>query len=393
MAKVKKSKKRNILFIVIGLFIVIFVAAAIIVYSFYNRELTYNKSVSIKIGEELPDIKDYVDTEEIERLDNSNIEWKDITVEDNKVYSAGLYTGYIIFRKEKLEIALEVIDNEAPSIEGVEDLTIYVNEEIDLLKNVKTIDNSHDKISLEVNGKYDISVAGEYSLSYVAIDKVGNETVKEFKLIVKEKEVPKVSVNTNTSTNEDGVVGTTSKGYTIKKVDGIYYVNGILIANKTYALPSSYNPRGMLDTFMTAFNRMQSDAAIQGISLSIRSGYRSYSKQNTLYNNYVARDGKALADTYSARAGYSEHQTGLAADINSLDQSWINTPEGQWLNNNCYKYGFIIRYPQGKESITGYMYEPWHIRYVGVEIATVLYNGGNWLSLEEYLGITSEYNY
>ena len=144
---------------------------------------------------------------------------------------------------------------------------------------------------------------------------------------------------------------------------------------------------------MNAFNKMQADAATQGIELSIVSGYRSYSRQNTLYNNYVARDGKVAADTYSARAGHSEHQTGLAADINSLYQSFINTVEGQWLNNNCYKYGFIIRYPQGKESITGYMYEPWHIRYVGVDIATKLYNNGNWLSLEEYLGITSVYNY
>ena len=138
---------------------------------------------------------------------------------------------------------------------------------------------------------------------------------------------------------------------------------------------------------------MQADAASQGISLSIISGFRSYSRQSTLYNNYVNRDGKAAADTYSARAGHSEHQTGLAADINSLYQSFIDTPEGKWLNNNCHKYGFIIRYPKGKESITGYIYEPWHIRYVGVDIATSLYNGGNWISLEEYLGITSKYSY
>lgn len=144
---------------------------------------------------------------------------------------------------------------------------------------------------------------------------------------------------------------------------------------------------------MDAFYSMQKSASNQGINLSIISGYRSYNTQYTLYNRYVSKDGKAEADTYSARAGHSEHQTGLAADINSLKKSWINTEEGQWLNNNCYKFGFIIRYPEGKESITGYMYEPWHIRYVGVDIATDLYNNGNWISLEEYLGITSQYNY
>ena len=293
---------------------------------------------------------------------------------------------------EKIKITVDVIDEEAPRIEGVEDITIYVNEEIDLKKNIKISDNSHDEVSLNVNGEYNINAAGEYLLSYVVTDKSGNETVKEFKLIVKEKEAPKPVVPT-TPTSENVVIGTTSRGYTIKRVNGIYYVNDILIANKTYALPSSYAPGGLLNSFMKAFNTMQADAAIQGIGLSVVSGYRSYSRQNTLYNNYVARDGKVAADTYSARPGHSEHQTGLAADINSLDQSWIHTPEGQWLNNNCYKYGFIIRYPQGKESITGYIYEPWHIRYVGVDVATALYNGGNWLSLEEYLGITSEYSY
>ena len=289
-------------------------------------------------------------------------------------------------------MTLEVIDDEAPTLEGVEDIIIYVNTEINLLNNIKSSDNSHDEVDIKVNGEYDVSKVGEYSLSYVATDKSGNETVKDFKLIVKEKEVPKPSTS-STSVNENIVIGKSSKGYTIKRVNGVYYVNDILVANKTYALPSSYAPGGMLNIFMNAFNTMQADAATQGIGLSIISGYRSYSRQSTLYNNYVSRDGKAAADTYSARAGHSEHQTGLAADINSLDQSWINTPEGKWLNDNCYKYGFIIRYPKGKESITGYMYEPWHIRYVGEDIATAIYNNGNWLSLEEYLGINSVYNY
>ena len=135
---------------------------------------------------------------------------------------------------------------------------------------------------------------------------------------------------------------------------------------------------------------MKSAASNEGIYLNIGSGFRSYSTQNGLYNRYAARDGQAAADTQSARPGHSEHQSGLAADIKGpndylyLNQEWINTSEGQWLNNNCYKYGFIIRYPQGKQHITGYKYEPWHIRYLGVEVATSVYNSG--LTLEEYLG-------
>ncbi len=166
------------------------------------------------------------------------------------------------------------------------------------------------------------------------------------------------------------------------------YINGILIANKTYPLPSNYNP-GVNPSAKSAFNKMAADAGKQGISLRIVSGFRSYSTQASIYKNYVARDGKAAADRYSARPGHSEHQTGLAFDVNSLYQSFENTKEGKWLAANCYKYGFIIRYPKGKENVTGYMYEPWHIRYLGISTATAVYNSG--LSLEEYLGITSEY--
>lgn len=384
------KKKRNIVFIIIGIliFVSVVIISALIFYN--NRPLKYKNSISIKIGDSLPSIDSYID-DELKRLDNKEIKWENINLEDNKIYNVGKYTGYITFKNKKIEITLEVIDDEIPTIEGVEDITIYVNQEVDLLKNIKTNDNSHDEVSVNVKGKYDTSKVGEYVLSYVAKDKSGNEAVKEFKLIVKEKEV--IKVPTSTGVKENLTIGTTSKGYTIKRVNGIYYVNDILIANKTYALPSSYTPGKLLDTFMNAFNTMQTDALSEGISLKIVSGYRSYSTQYTLYNRYVNRDGKVLADTYSARAGHSEHQSGLAADINSLEQSWINTPEGKWLNNNCHKYGFIIRYPKGKENITGYMYEPWHIRYVGVDVATSLYNNGNWISLEEYLGITSKYSY
>lgn len=390
MTKNKKNdRKCTITFIIIVLIVIMIAIISVFVFFSYNKDLSYKNNISIKIGEELPTIDSYVDKEEQDRLDSGKIEWENITLEEGKIYSAGKYNGYIMFRDKKIKLTVDVIDDEAPGIEGVEDITIYVNDEVDLTKDIKATDNSHDEVSLKVNGEYNTAVVGEYSLSYVAADKSGNETVKEFKLIVKEKETPK----TTTPTTENTVIATTSKGYTIKRVNGVYYVNDILIANKTYALPSSYAPGDLLNTFMTAFNTMQADAAVQGIGFSIVSGYRSYSRQDTLYNNYVARDGKVAADTYSARPGHSEHQTGLAADINSLDQSWINTPEGKWLNNNCYKYGFIIRYPKGKESITGYIYEPWHIRYVGVDVATALYNDGNWLSLEEYLGITSQYSY
>lgn len=206
--------------------------------------------------------------------------------------------------------------------------------------------------------------------------------------------------------NGEEIVGETNKGYLITKLNDIYYVDGTLIVNKSYPLPSTYKPVSpykeitkdylyggnyIEDYVMEAYLKMKESAKEEGIDLKITSGYRSYSVQVELYDNYAKRDGKEAADTYSARAGYSEHQSGLCFDLNGTNKNFIKTKEGKWLNDNCYKYGFIIRFPNGKEEYTGYMYEGWHFRYVGVELATILYNNGDWISLEEYYGITSKY--
>lgn len=196
----------------------------------------------------------------------------------------------------------------------------------------------------------------------------------------------------------------TSKGYTLKIENGIAYVDGHLIVNKTYSIPFDYVPSNPYQNItgdkcnncinkevMDAFKLMQSDASSVGLNIYISSGYRSYSYQERLYNNYSAVDGMEEADTYSARAGHSEHQTGLCFDLNEIENSFANTDEGKWVNDNAWFYGFIIRYPKGKESITGYQYESWHLRYVGKDLAEKLYNAGNWVTMEEYYGISSSY--
>ena len=183
----------------------------------------------------------------------------------------------------------------------------------------------------------------------------------------------------------------TANGYSIVVENGVTYIDGVLIVNKTYSLPSSYG-NGLTDEVSTAFQKMKNAATKDGITLSIISGYRSYSRQDTIYHNYVQRDGKSEADTYSARPGHSEHQSGLAFDLNSLESSFANTKEGKWLNEHAYEYGFILRYPKGKTNETGYVYEPWHFRYVGEELAKKLYNDGNWITLEAYFGVTSQYS-
>lgn len=175
----------------------------------------------------------------------------------------------------------------------------------------------------------------------------------------------------------------------IENIDGFTYVNGILIVNKTYSLPEDFNPQGLHPDAETAFNEMKAAAATEGLTLKIISGFRPYSQQKSTYNNYCKRDGKELADQYSARPGHSEHQSGFAMDINSLRQSFGETSEGLWLAEHCAEYGFILRYGKEKESSTGFMYEPWHLRYIGTELAKTVTESG--LSLEEFLGITSEY--
>ena len=180
----------------------------------------------------------------------------------------------------------------------------------------------------------------------------------------------------------------TKNGYVIERLNGITYVDGIMIANKTYTLPAGYDP-GVQPEAADALAEMQAAAAKEGLSLYVVSGYRSYRSQETIYAGWANRDGTEKADTYSSRAGHSDHQTGYTFDLNSLEQSFAYTPEGIWLAEHCAEYGFIIRYPEGKEMYTGYIYEPWHVRYVGREKAKLITESG--LSLEEYYGISSDY--
>ena len=209
-----------------------------------------------------------------------------------------------------------------------------------------------------------------------------SESVTEFEEITEVETVPEAVTEAESEPPADN-------GNAPAPVEGqITYIDGILVVNKTYPLPADYNP-GVDPVAQDALWTMISAASADGLSIWARSGFRSYSDQSWQYNVYVERDGAAVADTYSARPGHSEHQSGLAFDMNSLDLAFADTAEGKWLAANSYKYGFIIRYPAGKEHITGYMYEPWHVRYVGVELATEIHALG--VCLEEYLGITSEY--
>lgn len=139
-----------------------------------------------------------------------------------------------------------------------------------------------------------------------------------------------------------------------------------------------------------AFNLLHETALQEaGYEIVMTTAYRSYDFQEALYNNYVAKYGQEQAETFSAQPGKSEHQSGLAVDVSSpsvnyqLTKDYINTKEGAWLNDNAHRFGFIIRFKKGAEDITGYMYEPWHIRYVGITAAKEIYEKD--ITLEEYI--------
>lgn len=178
----------------------------------------------------------------------------------------------------------------------------------------------------------------------------------------------------------------------------------LVLVNKLHAVSKNYKPTDMVaikGSYTTnqglemkadaykAFKKMRKAAKADGIRFKICSAYRTYSTQKWLYNNYLNTMGKKLRDIRSAYPGRSEHHTGYAIDLVTkstgwtLTQDFAKTSEGKWINKHCAEYGFIIRYPKGKTDITGYDYEPWHLRYVGVDAAEEITEQG--ITLEEYL--------
>lgn len=167
-----------------------------------------------------------------------------------------------------------------------------------------------------------------------------------------------------------------------------------VLVNKFYEVPQDYEPSDLVSVgngqkmrseAAENVNKLLKDINADGLYLQAQSGFRSIDLQTRLYNNYVARDGVEEADTYSARPGSSEHHTGLAIDLShdgSLEESFENTKQFEWLQKNAHRYGLILRYPKDKVYMTGYMYEPWHYRYVGIEVATLIKNEG--ITFEEY---------
>ena len=395
----KRKKKQPKRLLILFCFLLLVVGGGILLYFVWHpsneNPIIFQEKLDFEVNSEVTISSLIKDSLPLEILE------KDQKIDTSKLGSQEITIRYKEKETEKSQICtVLIIDETSPVITYKKELSTKVGNNIDLLEGVTVTDNSKEEIPVKVLGDYDINKEGNYSLTYFAVDKSGNETKEDFTLIVSKEKIntynyPKLPV----PDGEKELIGTSSKGYSIYKIDGSIYIDGILIANKTYALKKGFVPSDTYksavgvtsqcatcinNTAYNAWKSMKSDASALGLNIWIQSGYRPESVQEKLYNNYVARDGKVAADTYSSRPGHSEHQTGLCFDLNSITDAFANTPEGKWVNENAYRYGFIIRFPKGKENETGYKYESWHLRYVGTDLSYKLYNNGNWISLEDY---------
>jgi zinc D-Ala-D-Ala carboxypeptidase len=171
-----------------------------------------------------------------------------------------------------------------------------------------------------------------------------------------------------------------------------YAPNDLVVPNVPLRLSATNDEMKMRRVAASALEQMFATAKKENIQLMVSSGYRSYNFQVNLYNRYVSQQGRAVADTQSARPGHSEHQTGLAVDVEpvsrkcEVDPCFADTPEGTWVAQNAYKYGFVVRYATGNQGITGYIPEPWHVRYVGEALAQEVHKQGN-PPLETFFGL------
>lgn len=322
-------------------------------------------------------------------------------IKDKKIYSKTLEEA-INQNSFNKEYFLEYLD-----IKYIDDKDFIsnINKLLNLGYSSKDINAIYEKIPNSVSiistSKYNKDIINIMNLSYFKIDNLKRYLDYD---IMEVKSIYDIS-NIKKDFNYEDVVT-----YVNANLDKEYYSSDNLISNedaskidvlvnKYHKLDENYEPSDLtiIDSKYASgtqklrkeaqikFEEMASDMAKENLKIYAGSTYRSYTYQKGLYDRYVKKDGFAAAETYSARSGYSEHQLGLAVDIVNGKWDYLseNDKEYDYLVKNSYKYGFILRYPRGSEYITGYMFEDWHFRYLGVELATKVFNSG--LTYDEYI--------
>lgn len=373
-------------------------------YLFLNsNEVTLKSDVmNVEYGDEI----DFVNEEILETTDPKILEI--LKIDQSKIdFEAGedypkvgehilVVTYKELFRTQSKNLTLVVADTKSPRfIEAPESIEITTD---DLNHDFTTYFEAEDLSEFELiidTDLVDFEKEGMYDAQAIATDIYGNQITNDFKIIIEvekvkaeeleeseEPEEPAETLDTNDPVTE--VPKEESDSAPVNRIIPTIK-NGILIVNKKHPLPANYAPGedpvavAHLDQIIREMQRLGYDISDD------YSGFRTYDYQKNLYERYVSNDGQEAADTYSARPGYSEHQTGLTFDLKHWDGTLVTKEaEAQWIAANAANYGFIVRYQVGKEHITGYQAEPWHLRYIGDE-ATSIYSSG--LTLEEYLGV------
>ncbi|MDD2378234.1 MAG: M15 family metallopeptidase [Bacilli bacterium] len=395
----KRIRRRMLLFCFI-------ILIGLIIYFTFNIINNNEKKLS-KLGysdEEISIIIDNASIGDIKALVDKEYDEYYINIIKDADYKKGNMSEYVSYYEEyDKALASDIVylinnDIELPYTETLSDL--INNEEfvignldkyINYSKNNKKADA--ESIILIVNNNID----APYSSNLVSIIKdkyfIMNNLDRYLSYQNKNPELKANDIVTNVNSNLD------YKFYTNVK-DADTSKKHLILVNKYFKIDKEYTSDNLVsmdlkytynfgeldkDTY-EAFKKMADDAAKENLYIKNRSAYRAYNTQSYIYNGYVGNYGYVWAENYSARPGHSEHQTGLALDIGASGSealgSFESTNEFSWVKDNAHKYGFILRYPKGKEYITGYSYEPWHYRYVGVDTATKIYELD--ITYEEY---------
>lgn len=401
---IKQTKKKVVILIVL-IFLLIGLSSAF-VYQKYEPKLTVAHDIVLEYG-------DKIGREDFKKLYVKNLGSNtQLAKVDVKTDEIGTFKGHVIgktkFRETKISFPYKVEDTQIPEISGVKDIELELGEKPDFshISAKDPVDGALD-IVIEGEDSLDIDTEGTYDLIAVAVDKNNNKTSKDFKVVVKEKEIEVELPDEKPIENEDTKPNTNEQSSNKPAQNTAPVISNpsseLVLVNRKQRLPYDYVPKlkempsdyvvknytgyyatpNTVDAFMKMVDALYEET---GLWLWNTSSYRGADFQEELYTNYVNQHGQAEADRMSAKPGHSEHQTGLVIDVVTPDGSmWTfgQTEQSAWVNKNAHRFGFIVRYPEGKEHITGYMPEAWHLRYIGVDAATSVYQSG--LTFDEWL--------
>ncbi len=342
-----------------------------------------DNGIIIELGETIipEESSDYLsDSCEQEYLDNSTVDFSNVDFSN-----VGEYELIIEYEAEKVTVDV-IIKDTTPPVIAIEKIKFAAGGgySVEDLKNIFVV-SDFSNYDVEINTDCNFDKEGEYYVKATATDEHGNES----------SESSSVEIVSSATLSGYAVVSS-DEGRQSDNGDVLIYVSKTGTKLSQNYVPTdlvsvgSYGAWGMIKSVvLDAYKSMYEAALSEGIDYLIISPYRDYALQLRLFNQYSDRDGVENAKMYSALPGTSEHQTGYAIDVStanlgySLSEEMGSMPEGIWLENNAHKYGFIVRYPKNKTYITGYIYEPWHLRYLGVDVATEIHNKG--ITFDEYV--------